>query len=84
VDSDQATATFHTLLPTGWSTPFGLDSAGTTGEVEIQEGGASSSTLFGGGKRVAAGEFLFLILDYYYFRSFTLIIGFLICYFWLF
>jgi hypothetical protein len=43
MDSDHATATFHSLLPTEWSTPFGLDSAGTTGEVEIQEETSSSN-----------------------------------------
>ena len=58
VDSDHATATFHTLLPTGWSTPFGLDSAGTTGEVEIREDGEKNkknmSTLSGGSGVAAA------------------------------
>lgn len=42
--TDHATATFHTLLPTDWSPPFGLDSAGTTGEVEITENGTSTTT----------------------------------------
>ena len=42
--TDHATATFHTLLPTDWSPPFGLDSAGTTGEVEITENGTTTTT----------------------------------------
>ncbi len=37
MDSTHSTATFHALLPTDWSKPFGIDSAGTTGEVEIKE-----------------------------------------------
>ena len=37
MNSTHASSTFNTLLPTEWSIPFALDSAGTTGEIEIPE-----------------------------------------------
>ena len=46
MDSTHSTATFHSLLPTDWSKPFGIDSAGTTGEVEIKEESSNHSKSF--------------------------------------
>jgi hypothetical protein len=58
MDSTHSTATFHELLPTDWSQPFGIDSAGTTGEVEIKEEESSDrhkgwhlGSIFGRGNR---------------------------------
>ena len=48
MNSTHASSTFTTLLPTEWSRPFALDSAGTTGEIEIPEAKSVSNILMYG------------------------------------